>query len=133
MQLTIPVPPGTVFRCPECLRVDHRNCRGRPFCACRICQSQNIMRDAGLRKHDPLVRELLALLLQRNAREYKLARAQPVITTCANPACRRPIPNKPAGRHRRTCSHACRQAVYYLRKKLREQAAQVSPAPDNAA
>jgi hypothetical protein len=77
------------------------------------------MRDASLRRHDPLVQELLSLLAQREIHFRKIKDSPPVTTYCI--VCGVAMTASKFGQPRKTCSSWHRTVLWRLRKQAREK------------
>jgi hypothetical protein len=115
---------AVVLKCAGCARKPPPHaCQGRPPCCCVICHGADIVADARRRQDTSngtamlrdSVRELLALRSQRLALAERIRLAEPRIHRCE--ACGALIASQRHGRHRRTCSGACRTRLWRKRKR----------------
>lgn len=114
------------LRCRECARVRHDRCLGRDAgCACYQCHSRAILADA--EKYSmPMVRELVALVIQREVSRAIWRRKEPVELHCRR--CGRPVLWSGQGRRRKWCSAGCRKAVQ--RRQARQRAGREAEAAE---
>lgn len=113
-----------VLRCAACVRVRHDRCEGRPGCCCLVCHSRAIRSDAQRRLEGAnstgllrdSLREVLALLAQRQIRRDRIQRADPVRQGRCWCGCGQQVVGSPYGRRKRYVNRTHQDRAYRARR-----------------
>ena len=119
-----------LLRCAACVRVQHERCEGRPECCCQVCQSQAIRSDARRRLETAnstgllrdSLREVLALLAQRQVRRDRIRLSSPVRQGPCWCGCGEQVVGSPYGRRKRYVDRTHQDRAYRARRAGRELA-----------